>query len=100
MKPTSESFFKQVGNYSVHTFPALDYYKQLNQEIADCCSEADALKFMIPVDETNTRILVYVIDNDDEDLSSFEEVDHLSDITDSLITNLQLEAVHFKNLGY
>lgn len=93
MQLTSASFFKQVDHYCVHTFPAVDFFKQMHQELID--NHPDAEEYATPVDETDTRTIVYMVDNTNTDQFVWTAVDQLSDITESLITTLQLDLLHF-----
>jgi hypothetical protein len=93
MQPTPDTFVKQVGNYNVHTFSAVPFFKDMFQKLIT--EHPDAEEYATPVDETDERTIVYVVDINDADNFVWTAVDHLHEVNNSLITSLTLDLLHF-----
>ena len=90
---TQDSFVKQVGNYNVHTFPAVPFFKEMFQTLIT--NHPDAIDYAEPVDETDERTIVYVVDINDADNFVWTAVSHPHEVNNSLVTSLTLDLLHF-----
>lgn len=93
MQLTPDTFVKQVGNYNVYTIAAVPFFKEMYQTLIT--EHPDSRRYATPVDETDERTIVYVVDINDADNFVWTAVDHPHEVNNSLITSLILDLLHF-----